>query len=339
MTMPDPQLWSPANPALYHADVYLISGNKSINGLKHAHGRADAQAQAHAHEHIRFGLREMAIDGQYFILNGNRHFLVGTGDDFAYSTEAPPMNKSVYLSRLRLMKEYGFDFIRLHSHFEAPGFFEAADEVGFFISPALPMGGCKEVLERTWEWQINALRNTPSVMDVCMSNEAYGEPPMSAAAAAAAAAARSMPEPTKSHLHQHRGHHRHHHSKVPVGGWPGALFPWKDEFYQKAKALNPTLHVIDTDGCCWAETEPHKSVVQMMVDGPPICPAPYANGTCKSMLFLCLSLLLLLFLCVCFFVFWAVCVICYYSWKFHNPTMFLSAFDATDVVGCYCTAH
>ena len=65
-----------------------------------------------------------------------------------------------------------------------------------------------------------------------------------------------------------------------VGGWPGALFPWKDEFYKQAKALNPSLHVLDTDGCCWAETNPHKSDLQVLVDGAPICPAPYANGSC-----------------------------------------------------------
>ena len=116
------------------------------------------------------------------------------------------MNKTLYLERLGAYKSYGFDFVRLHSHFEAMPYFEAADEVGLFISPALPSGGCHDVSLRTWEWQINALRNTPSVMDVCMSNEAYGEPPMSAAAAA-----RSKPEATKSHLHQQRGHHRHHH--------------------------------------------------------------------------------------------------------------------------------
>jgi hypothetical protein len=115
--------------------------------------------------------------GPYFILNGNRHFLVGTGDDFGYPSEAPPMNKTVYLQRLGLMKSYGFDFIRLHSHFESPQFFEAADELGFLISPALPSGGCKEVLARTWEYQIQALRNHPSLMDVNMKNEAYGEPP------------------------------------------------------------------------------------------------------------------------------------------------------------------
>ena len=58
---------------------------------------------------------------------------VGTGDDFAYPTEAPPMNASLYRARLALMKQYGFDFVRLHSHFEAPGFFEAADEVGMIV--------------------------------------------------------------------------------------------------------------------------------------------------------------------------------------------------------------
>jgi hypothetical protein len=36
----------------------------------------------------------------------------------------------VLRARLGKMTEYGFDFARLHSHFEAKSFFDAADEVG-----------------------------------------------------------------------------------------------------------------------------------------------------------------------------------------------------------------
>ena len=239
LNISNPRLWSPASPSLYHAHLRLLSAPNRHNSSK-------ILASAHA----RFGLREVAIDGQYFMLNGNRHFMVGTGDDFAYPTEAPPMNASLYRARLSLMKQFGFDFVRLHSHFEAPGFFEAADEVGMIVSPALPAGGCHDVLLRTWEWQINALRNTPSVIDVNMANEAYGVPPVT------------------------------HGGPAPLGGWPEGLFPWRAEFYAKAKALNPLLHVIDTDGCCWAETQPHKSAVQELADMGAICPAPYANGSC-----------------------------------------------------------
>ena len=94
---------------------------------------------------------------------------------------------------------------------------DAADEVGIFISPALPSGGCHDNLLRTWEWQINALRNNPSVMDMAMENEGYGVPP--------------------SHL-----------SHGQLGGWPAAPFTDRAEFYAKAKALNPgacTATVLD----------------------------------------------------------------------------------------------
>ena len=86
----------------------------------------------------RFGLRTLEIDGPYFVLNGARHFLLGMGDDYGYETEAPPMNKTLYMQRFDAFASYGFNFIRLHSHWEAPGYFEAADEHGFFISPGWP---------------------------------------------------------------------------------------------------------------------------------------------------------------------------------------------------------
>jgi hypothetical protein len=185
------------------------------------------------------------------------------------------MNKSVYLARLGMMKEYGFDFIRLHSHFEAPAFFEAADELGIFISAALPAGGCKLTLQRTWEWQINALRNTPSVLSINMANEAYGVPPtgyrQQQPNLAPIQTQTSNPNPDPD---------QNTNPNPSVGGWPGALFPWRAEFYTRAKQINPSMHVIDTDGCCWAETGPNKSAVQELTDGPPICPAPFANGSC-----------------------------------------------------------
>ena len=75
------------------------------------------------------------------------------------------------------MKAYGFDFVRLHSHFESRMYFEAAEELGFFISPALPGGICHEIALRTWKWWINELRNTASVIDIDMTNVSPLPPP------------------------------------------------------------------------------------------------------------------------------------------------------------------
>lgn len=69
--------------------------------------------------------------------------------------------------------------IRLHSHWEAPGYFDAADEHGFFVSPGLPSNcntpACTNLTMRTWKKMISTHRNNPSVMDACMGNEGYAD--------------------------------------------------------------------------------------------------------------------------------------------------------------------
>eukprot|EP01052_Picozoa_sp_SAG31_P025001 SAG31_NODE_2165_length_6281_cov_2.028308_1_plen_112_part_00 len=61
---------------------------------------------------------------------------------------------------------------------------------------------------------------------------------------------------------------------------PGDYFPYHNEFYAVAKQMRPELHVLMTDGCCWSASQRDKSKVQELVDGPDICPEPFANGTC-----------------------------------------------------------
>lgn len=65
LNISQPRLWSPASPSLYHADLRLLSTVTTPNS-----------STALASTHARFGLREVTIDGQYFLLNGNRHFMV-----------------------------------------------------------------------------------------------------------------------------------------------------------------------------------------------------------------------------------------------------------------------
>jgi hypothetical protein len=55
-------------------------------------------------------------------------------------SEAPPLDKDLYRERLLTFKRFGFNFIRLHSHFEASEYMDTAAEVGILLSPALPMG-------------------------------------------------------------------------------------------------------------------------------------------------------------------------------------------------------
>ena len=85
------------------------------------------------------------------------------------------MNISVYAARFATFKSFGFNYVRLHSHWEAPGYYAAADEAGVFVSSALPgncaQPACTNLTLRTWKTMIKAHRNHPSIFDNGMGNE------------------------------------------------------------------------------------------------------------------------------------------------------------------------
>ena len=197
-----PQLWSPDTPALYTATA--------------SSGRDFTRSTS-----VTFGIKHLTTSGSALLLNGAALYIHGVGDDYTYmETEAPPLDTGLYRERLLTFKRFGFNFIRLHSHFEASEYMAAAAEIGILLSPALPMGAkngsahcarldlAEGIYRRTWESLILKYRNNPCLMDYSMGNEYYGMP-----------------------------------------GRPS--FPFRESFYDIAKRLDPHRLVIDTDGCCW----------------------------------------------------------------------------------------
>ncbi len=192
--MPGARFWSPEAPNLYVAKVELLQHGVVVDRVE-----------------VPFGVREIRIEGHHFYLNGKKLFLRGYGDDCIYPrTMAPPTDKEVYHRKLQAAKDYGFNFVRHHSHFLPPEYYEAADEVGMLISPELPIayqeyyakaaGLALELYKTEWAAAIKRLRNHPSVFDWCMGNELY--------------------------------------NSIPIA----------PELYRTAKALDPTRPVIDSDG-------------------------------------------------------------------------------------------
>ena len=192
--LPHARLWSPEEPNLYVARLELLQHDVVVDRVE-----------------IPFGLRETRIDGHDFYLNGKKLFLRGYGDDCVYpQTMAPPTDKEVYRRKLQAARDYGFNFVRHHSHFLPPEYYEAADEVGMLISPELPIayqeyyakaeGPALELYKSEWAAAIKRLRNHPSIFDWCMGNELY--------------------------------------NSTPIG----------PELYRTAKQLDPTRLVIDSDG-------------------------------------------------------------------------------------------
>ncbi|MFH1743684.1 MAG: sugar-binding domain-containing protein [bacterium] len=192
--IPNGNLWSPSSPNLYVARMSVLTGNRIIDSLE-----------------TRFGLREIEIRNCHFYLNGKKLFLAGYGDDAIYpKTMVAPSDKRYYLKRLKTIKRYGFNFVRHHSHFLPPEYYEACDEIGMLVSSELPIAYESyyhktgepgiELYKTEWAEAIRRFRNHPSIFDWCMSNEMWDS------------------------------------------------FPIAPDLYRIAKELDPTRPVIDSDG-------------------------------------------------------------------------------------------
>ena len=123
VTLPAVKLWSPEQRNLYVAVVSLSTGGSAVDAVT-----------------TRFGVRTITTDGGYqFLLNGQRVFLAGYGDDAIYPlTVSPPRTKEAYEPKVKLAHGLGFNFVRHHSGIGVgPEYFDAADEWGIMVSPEL----------------------------------------------------------------------------------------------------------------------------------------------------------------------------------------------------------
>jgi hypothetical protein len=117
------QHWSPEDPFLYDVEAAVLE-----NGV-----RIDAKRD-------RFGMREIvAGKGGTLLLNGRPYFVRGLGDDYVEPITGTLIpDKNVYLERINLCKQYGFNGFRYLGHTPAREVFDAADEAGFLILAEAP---------------------------------------------------------------------------------------------------------------------------------------------------------------------------------------------------------
>jgi hypothetical protein len=187
VAFPDAALWTPDQPTLYTARLSLLRAGAVVDALE-----------------SRFGMRQFTTDGYRLLLNGRRLMLRGYGDDHIYPEQmAMPSDKTVHLTRLRLIKAYGFNHVRHHSTLMPPEYYDACDEVGIIstaefpivYAPFLPGTGATwkqhvppgtdpapalETYRREWTAAIRQLRNHPSILCWVMGNELYDELPLRA---------------------------------------------------------------------------------------------------------------------------------------------------------------
>lgn len=189
--------WSPKNPNLYKAHIILRKDGREIDGWME-----------------RFGIRKWEVRGEYFYLNNQKFFVRGFGDDYIYPlTLCSPVSRDIHKKHLQIAKDFGFVYVRHHTHCEIPEFFEAADEIGIMVQPELPYYGYLPSANTAGYFRpkedllelINHYRRYVSLATYCTGNE---------------------------------GHMRLYGEKIPIDR----------ELYQLGKKLDPTRLFLHQDG-------------------------------------------------------------------------------------------
>ena len=119
---PTVQLWDEFSPVLYNMSATVVSD---------------------AFEHqktVRFGMREITNDGMRLLINGRPIYLRGTLECCIFpNTGHPPMDKAEWKRIIGIAQSYGLNHFRFHSWCPPSAAFKAADEMGFYFLPELPV--------------------------------------------------------------------------------------------------------------------------------------------------------------------------------------------------------
>ncbi len=116
------QLWDEFSPVLYD-----LSATVTSEEFEHQ-------------KTVRFGMREIKTDGKQLLVNGRPVFLRGTLECCIFpNTGHPPMDKGEWKRIIGIAQSYGLNHFRFHSWCPPSAAFEAADEMGFYLLPELPV--------------------------------------------------------------------------------------------------------------------------------------------------------------------------------------------------------
>ena len=162
IALPNPALWSPKSPRLYRL-VTLVAG----------------EGQPADRTETRIGIRRIGIEGDRFVINGERMFLRGVNRHQEYPYVGYALSPQADYRDAKRIKEAGFDYVRLAHYPHSPAFMAAADELGLVLLDSIlgwqfynPDPAFRAQVLKTCRDMIRRDRNHPSVIGwECSLNE------------------------------------------------------------------------------------------------------------------------------------------------------------------------
>ena len=146
-----PRLWSDRHPELCEIKLLLRQGGTVTD-----------------HASFRWGARKVTVNDMHFMVNGVPTFFCGVTEHCYFAdTTNPHCDREKYLRELGVIRQAGFNFIRCHTWCPPEPFYEACDELGFFVQTEFPS---------VWSFDeakdiIRQIRRHPSAVILCEGNE------------------------------------------------------------------------------------------------------------------------------------------------------------------------
>lgn len=121
--IPNVRCWDEFDAALYVLEAKYICGGEVLDTKT-----------------VRFGMRTIAVRNHDILLNDREISLRGTVNCAIYPiTGYPPMDKSSWMRDLEIIKSYGLNHVRFHAWCPPECAFDAADELGLYLSVEMPL--------------------------------------------------------------------------------------------------------------------------------------------------------------------------------------------------------
>ncbi len=160
----NPDLWSPDNPNLYSVKTEIFDGDKLLDLVT-----------------VTFGFRYYHFDAaKGFFLNGKHLKLIGTNRHQDYEGIGNAMPDQLHVKDVEMIKEAGFNFLRLAHYPQDPSVLEAADKLGLIVWEEIPVVNyvttTEEFLNNSKMMLIEMIRqhyNHPSIIFWGYMNEVY----------------------------------------------------------------------------------------------------------------------------------------------------------------------